>query len=76
MDEDNVEQTSTPPDFTDDDPAAMREVAERIAFRNRRRILLGIGLFVAFCIALSYLGPLSAPGSTPTPTPTQDANIP
>ena len=41
----------------DDDDAAMRRVAERIAYRNRRRVLIGIALMVALCIGLAYMGP-------------------
>ncbi len=75
MDEQAPEPESPAPDFSDEDPAEMAAVAERIAYRNRRRILLGIALVVAFCIALSYLGPKTP---TPAPTPAADkaGNIP
>ncbi len=67
----------TAQDFEQEDPAAMRAVAEQIAFRNRRRILLGIVLVVAFCITLSYLGPNKAKtDSGPATGETEAVNIP
>ena len=77
MSDHDPEQEPPLSDFTEDDPAAMREVAERIAFRTRRRILVGIALVVALCIALSYLGPTSvATEAAPPPADTKAENIP
>ncbi len=77
MSDHDPENEPQPTDFTDEDPAAMREVAERIAYRTRRRILVGIALVVALCIGLSYLGP-TAVTTEPAPpsTDTKAGNIP
>jgi hypothetical protein len=41
----------------EDDEAALRRVAEEIAHRTRRRILIGLALLVALCIGLAFMGP-------------------
>jgi len=77
MSDHDPEQEPPPSAFTEDDPDAMRAVAERIAFRARRRILVGIALVVALCISLSYLGPTSvANEAAPSPVDTKAGNIP